>query len=256
MTIDACAALVRQGDPDRFLSAMTAPVNQRAQLLVLYAFNLELARVAWVTAEPMIAEMRLQFWADAVEDIAASRPPRAHEVAGPLAEIARDLTLPTTLLARMVTARQFDIYPEPHVSQKALIHYIDDTAGNLLWLAALSLGARGETETTCRKAGFAFGTAALLQALPALILAGRQTLPDTTPDAIQSLAQSALASLEMAKKAKLPKDLAPALRAGWLAGSILRRAAENPHVVLQSRLRPSEFARRTTLITKTALSTW
>jgi len=44
MSFDACAALVAKGDPDRFLSAMTAPVALRGRLLTLYAFNLEVAR--------------------------------------------------------------------------------------------------------------------------------------------------------------------------------------------------------------------
>ena len=57
MSIDACAEMVRAGDPDRYLSAMTAPVASRARLLVLYAFNLEVARAPWVTKEEMIAEM-------------------------------------------------------------------------------------------------------------------------------------------------------------------------------------------------------
>lgn len=256
MTVDACANLVMQGDPDRFLSAMTAPVEARARLLVLYAFNLELARVAWVTREPMISELRLQFWADTLDDIAAGKPPRAHEVAGPLAETARRFALPSGVMARMVTARQFDIYAPPHATQAALVSYIDDTAGNLLWLAAHSLGADPKTETACRKAGFAFGVAALLQALPALSAAGRNPLPVATPEAIQGLARTALDSLKAAKSANLPQNITPALRAGWLAGAILRQAARNPQAVPQNRLRPSEFTRRISLIGKTTLQSW
>ncbi len=48
MSIDACAALVEKGDPERFLPAMTAPVELRGRLMVLYAFNLEVARAALV----------------------------------------------------------------------------------------------------------------------------------------------------------------------------------------------------------------
>ena len=75
MTLAACAEMVRRGDPDRFLSAMTAPPDARAKLFPLYAFNLEVARAPWVTQEPMIAEMRLQFWRDALEEIAEGKPP-------------------------------------------------------------------------------------------------------------------------------------------------------------------------------------
>lgn len=79
MSVEACAKLVERGDPDRFLAVMAAPVAARAQLLPLYAFNLEVARAPWVTKEPMIAEMRLQWW----RDVVAEASPRAHEVVSP-----------------------------------------------------------------------------------------------------------------------------------------------------------------------------
>ncbi|MEL7216333.1 MAG: phytoene synthase, partial [Pseudomonadota bacterium] len=44
MSWTACAELVRTGDPDRFLAAMTASVEGRARLFPLYAFNLEVAK--------------------------------------------------------------------------------------------------------------------------------------------------------------------------------------------------------------------
>jgi len=71
VSINACAALVEAGDPDRFLAAMAAPADVRGRLFVLYALNLEVAKAPFVTKEPMIAEMRLQFWRDVVADAAA-----------------------------------------------------------------------------------------------------------------------------------------------------------------------------------------
>ncbi|MGR3618044.1 MAG: squalene/phytoene synthase family protein, partial [Roseovarius sp.] len=69
MTLQACADLVRRGDPDRFLATMAAPPPARRILFPLYAFNLEVARAPWMVSEPMIAEMRLQFWRDVVEEM-------------------------------------------------------------------------------------------------------------------------------------------------------------------------------------------
>jgi hypothetical protein len=68
---------------------MATPPEARAVLFPLYAFNLEVSRAPWVTEEPMIAEMRLQFWRDVAEEIGQGAPPRAHEVAAPLAEAVR-----------------------------------------------------------------------------------------------------------------------------------------------------------------------
>ena len=68
---DACAALVERADPDRFTATMAAPPVARGPLWVLYAFNVEVARAPWASKEPMIAEMRLQWWRDVVENAAS-----------------------------------------------------------------------------------------------------------------------------------------------------------------------------------------
>ena len=68
--LNACAAMVERADPWRFRAAMAAPVETRKLLFPLYAFNVEVARAPWVTQETMIAEMRLQWWRDALEEVA------------------------------------------------------------------------------------------------------------------------------------------------------------------------------------------
>ncbi len=90
----ACAEQVQRADPDRFLSAMTARPDQRGPLMVLYAFNLEVARAPWVTKEPLIAEMRLQWWRDAIAEVFEGREVRRHEVVTPLGEVIHGHKLP------------------------------------------------------------------------------------------------------------------------------------------------------------------
>ena len=75
---------------------------------------LEVARAPWLTEEPMIAEMRLQFWRDTVEEIAQGSRPRAHEVAEPLAEaMALDREAMAEALDQAIAARRWDIGKEP-----------------------------------------------------------------------------------------------------------------------------------------------
>ena len=126
MSLQACAALVERGDPDRFAATMAAPVAARARLFPLYAFNLEVARAPWVTQEPMIAEMRLQFWRDAVAEAAEGRT-RAHEVAGPLAQVIREAALPVDLLDALIAARRWDIWREPFADGAELDRHLDAT---------------------------------------------------------------------------------------------------------------------------------
>ena len=256
MSVDACASLLRQGDPDRFLATMTAPPGDRAALLVLYAFNLELARIPWVTNEPVIAEMRLQFWADVIEAIQQGRPARAHEVAGPLAVLLAEKSLPVSLFSEMIAARQFDIYKEPHMSDAALAMYLDHTAGHLMWLGCLALGADHNLQIPVRNAALGAGTAAYLRAVPALTASGRQPLVDASDAGIARLAQTGLDGLHLARKTEFPARILPVLRAGWLAKPILTSACKTPQAVTENRLYPSEFYRRSLLLAKTLTGRW
>jgi 15-cis-phytoene synthase len=145
MTIEACAAFVQRGDPDRFAAVVAAPLAVRGQLFVLYAWNLEVARAPWVTAEPMIAEMRLQWWRDVLD-----APRRAHEVAGPLHDLMAEAALPVAVMDRLIAARTWDVYRDPHADQGALDMYLEDTGAGLMWLAAKALGAGPEAEPVAR----------------------------------------------------------------------------------------------------------
>ena len=68
MSIQACANLVARADPDRFAAAMSARLQARKKLFPIYAVAAEVARAPWMTKEPVIAEMRLQWWRDSWAD--------------------------------------------------------------------------------------------------------------------------------------------------------------------------------------------
>jgi phytoene synthase len=220
VSVAACADLVQRGDPDRFRAVMAAPVEARAQLFPLYAFNLEVARAPWVTQEVLIAEMRLQWWRDVVEN-AASGAARAHEVAGPLHELIRDFGLPVAVLDRLIAARRWDIHREPHDGPEALAEYLEESGAGLMWLAARGLGAPDLAEAPVRAYGWATAAAMYIRAAPELVARGRQPLPKGfTP---QDLARQGLEKLAEARAARklVPKELAPALLAGWQTEGIL-----------------------------------
>ncbi len=247
---DVSVEQVRRGDPDRFLSAMTAPVEMRPRLLTLYAFNLEIARAPWATKEPLVAEMRLQFWIDLIEAIGTCGALPRHDLTRPLAALVKEADLPPDLLHEMVRARRFDISAEPHKTPKALETYIDHTAGHLMWLAALALGAPQEAEQPIRDYAHGAGVAALLRALPQLTQHRRSPLPVDSDAAIAELVTGALRRVARARKAakQIPAAAAPALRAGWRAKALLERAQRNPSQVLTTGLEEAEFRRKSHLI--------
>lgn len=64
-----CRDLVRAEDKDRFLSSLFAPADKRADLMALYAFDIEVSRIRFLVSEPGLGEIRLQWWADSIEAI-------------------------------------------------------------------------------------------------------------------------------------------------------------------------------------------
>ena len=255
MSIDACARLVERGDPDRFAAVMAAPVECRAQLFPLYAFNLEVARAPWVTEQPLIAQMRLQWWRDVVSN-AASGAARAHEVAGPLHVVIRDFGLPVDVLDQLIVGRRWDIDRDAFADLAALADYIEATGAGLMWLAARALGAPQTAEAAVRNYGWSAGLAGFLQAVPDLIARGRLPLPAGV--VVQDIAAAGLRRLAHARAGRktVPKDVAPALLAGWQAGPMLHHALADPAAVSEGRLRPSEFRRRGGLMWQAFTGVW
>ncbi|WP_299280605.1 squalene/phytoene synthase family protein [uncultured Tateyamaria sp.] len=222
----ACARIVEQGDPDRFRTVMAAPVAARAMLFPIYAMNVEVSRAPWVTQEAMIAEMRLQWWRDALEEIARGRAVRKHEVTTPLAGVIGPEQ--AKMLDESVTARRWDIYPEPFEDEAHMDAYIDQTAGHLMWTAAAALGAPAQAEGDVRALAFAAGTAAFLRAVPALAAAGRIPLLDGTHEGLIVLAKRAKAR---SVRPALPKAARPALWPAIGAGKLLDQVIRNPQAV-------------------------
>ena len=229
----ACARIVERGDPLRFRTVMAAPVASRAPLFALYAFNVEVARAPWVTQEAMIAEMRLQWWRDALEEITQGRPVRSHEVTTPLADMLSPET--AAMLDQLVAARRWDIYRDAFEDAAHFDAYINETAGHLMWAAALTLGAAPAAEDAVRDVAYAAGVAAFLRAVPALADAGRIPLIDGTPDGVRALAERAQQRLSR------PKVSTEARAARWPAigaRATLAQAVRDPMAVADGRLSP------------------
>lgn len=263
--------MVRAGDPDRYLSAMTAPVASRARLLVLYAFNLEIARAPWVTKEEMIAEMRLQWWLDTINEIYEGKV-RHHDVAAPLAEVIATHNLPQQLFVEMIKARRFDIYREGHSGLPAFGAYINATSGNLMRLAAMSLGA----EDTASISDFAYGVgvANLWRALPTLYANGRHPVPvdcaldrnavaggevpENLSEALLSITTDAMSKVRSARKLRtqVPKSAVPAMLTGWQVEVPLKMVAAQPQDALRQPLETSEFRKNLSLMWRSSTGLW
>lgn len=257
MTLEACAQLVQRGDPDRFLATMAAPPRMRDRLWPIYAANLEIARAPFVTREPLIAEMRLQFWADTVAEARAGHAPRSHEVAAPLNALIQRHDLPVAPFEALIDARKRDISRAAFPDADALIDYLDATAGSVMALAAQALGAGQGAMPVVADLARAAGLANWLAATPALQAVGQPVLPHDVSDAAP-LARLGLQHLRRARaaRAQVSPALLPALLTGWQSGAILARAANAPERVNAGRLASPEIQRRGSLLLRAALGRW
>ena len=206
---------------------MAAPLAARKVLFPLYAFNIEVARAPWVTQEAMIAEMRLQWWRDALGEIAEREAVRRHEVTSPLAHVLTPQD--ARRLDESVAIRRWDIYRDPFEDEAHFDAYIDQTAGHLMWTAARILGH--DDEAGVRGIAYGAGVAAFLHAIPALEKAGRIPLLDGTAAGICGLAQQALDRMGRGRVGAHPA-LWPAIG----ARRVLRQAIKNPASVAEGRL--------------------
>lgn len=252
--IAACAGLVQRGDPDRFMAAMAARPAARDVLFPIYAFNLEVARAPWLTQEAMIAEMRLQWWRDALEEIGQGAPVRRHEVVTPLAEVLD--AQGAALLDKLIVARRWDIYKDPFEDAAHFADYLDATSGNLMWCAARALGEADEVAV--RDMAYASGLASWFRAIPELEAQKRVPLVDGRPEAVALLAQGGLVRLRAARQARsgVSKAAGQALFAGWQAEAILKQVAAEPQRVAEGALGHSEFAKKAGLLRRSLTGRW
>jgi len=99
-------ALVRRVDGDRWLaSRFVADPQARADLIALYAFDHELARAGRVTSTPLLAEIRLTWWREMLDEAYAGGPVRRHPTAQALALAIGRRNLPRAPLEALIDGR-------------------------------------------------------------------------------------------------------------------------------------------------------
>ncbi|MFN3293752.1 MAG: squalene/phytoene synthase family protein [Gemmobacter sp.] len=257
MSLTHCVQMVAQGDPDRHAVARAASDAAQARLYPLYALNLEIARAAWASTEPLVCEMRLQWWADALEALGQGGTVPPHPVLEACGFLRGDAAAAEGL-AGLIEARRRDVWAEPFADADALWAHLGATGGALMWLAARALGADPQAEPVVRGFGTGAALAAWLQAVPALMAQGRQPLPDPGPGAVSDLALEGIGRIAFARARRrlVPRAALAALLTGAWAGAVLGLAVREPERVAAGRLAPSEFARRGALAWRGLTGLW
>jgi len=154
--------IVRRADPDRWLSSrFIANAAKRADVVAVYAFNQELARVAAGAREAMVAEIRLTWWREGLDDIMAGKPPRGHPVMQALAQAICRNSLAVAPLEALADSSFDDLEPGRFADDAALERYLDATSGAIMALAAAIAG--GVDAASLRPAAQAWGLVGLIR---------------------------------------------------------------------------------------------
>lgn len=250
-----CAREVRRNDPERFLTCLFAPAERREALFALYAFNQEIAKTRSVVSEPLLGEIRLTWWRDAIGEIYQGQP-RQHEVVQELAKAVAAYGLTRAHFDRMIEARAQDLTEEPPADMPALLAYAEGTSSTLTALCLEVLGAPASEAAT--PAGIAVALTGLVRAIPfhardhwvnipasllrehAVDIQALYDLrkPDGLRRCVETIADAARENRAAARamRGSVPKPALAALLPLTLADAHLTLLAKNGHDVYDPRL--------------------
>lgn len=172
---DYCKEQVHAHDIDRYLAILLAPTASRDHLYALFAFNLEVSKIRETVSEPLLGEIRLTWWKEAIEALYLGDV-REHPVVEALERAIVECALPQKPFIDLIEARQFDLYDEPMETIAQFDAYSGATSSMLFQLAAYIIAGADAAAAaeTCGHIGVAYALQGLLRAAP--IHAAREQL--------------------------------------------------------------------------------
>lgn len=214
-----------------------APANRQAVQLALLAFNLEIATIPELASEPLLGEIRLQWWRDTIAHI-FSGTGVDHPVARGLAHGVNTHGLDRSLFDEYLDARSFDLRREPPASLEALEGHAAGTAGALNELLANALGLgdiapepQAVIRAAVRHSGIAWALSGLLVSTAFHTRQGRSYLPadldeDDKREAVAGAARRHIVQARTARK-MMPKSMLPVMLPTYIAEQRLKSGASH-----------------------------
>lgn len=151
--------MARLREPDRYLAALLAPRAVRTDLVALAAYSAELLHARDIVRDPMIGEIRLQWWRDALQVLARGER-TANPVADALGAAMLRHNLAPALLQVPIEARSREL--QAIAGADASSDVIGADAEAALFKAALSiltLPVLATSDAACADAGVAYSIA-------------------------------------------------------------------------------------------------
>ncbi|WP_406604405.1 phytoene/squalene synthase family protein [Bartonella gliris] len=158
--------ILRATDRDRYLSVLFAPKKKRRALAALYAFNAEITRIREKVHDPLIGEIRLRWWYDAIAK-SEMQNSKNNPILSDLFTAMTLFNLPKTAFLRYCDAQILDLYHNPLKTLHELEFYCGETASIVLQLSCQILDPDvGQDFTDAYKhGGIAQGLSGILRLL-------------------------------------------------------------------------------------------
>jgi NADH dehydrogenase [ubiquinone] 1 alpha subcomplex assembly factor 6 len=241
-----CADYVKRFDYDRWLVALFSPAPARRSVNALFAFNVELARAHEQVSNPMLGEIRLQWWREAVDSVYDGLQ-RAQPIVQELATAVARFGLTRAHFDRAIDGRVQDLYEAVPLDIAAVETYADATAGSLtsLWLETLAVRDR-PSEEAARSVAVGWALTGIARSVASDARSRRVRLPldllraegidtedvifERNPEAlarvVAALAQRAAEHMAAARKNRIDSKALPALLLATLADVYIGRMTQ------------------------------
>lgn len=154
---------LRTKDYDRYALCLFAPAERREDLVALFLFNAELAHIRDQVTEPLLGQIRVQWWNDSINQVGTTNQPQ-HPLLNQMGKWQqRGISL--TPLRQLCTTRLTDLTSIPFPDILAHTAYRSGTSHPLATISAILLQQTDQT-LLYEQAFENYATIGLLRAIP------------------------------------------------------------------------------------------
>jgi len=213
-----CEDMLRAQDKDLWLACLFIPLPARQDIHVIYAFITEIRSASAKVSQPLLGEMRLRWWHDALAPN-ASEDVRAHPIVDALHDVIDRHDLPRAEFYTLLEAHLVDFYDAPFAHMDELTHYcLASVAAPIRWAAYI---LKAPESPAFDEAGVSLGLTRALIApshkfIPTEFFHDDDTgLEDARHEILQAAkdyyarAERAAAALTLGKEELLPASMVP-----------------------------------------------
>ncbi|KAL5501513.1 hypothetical protein ACEPAH_8773 [Sanghuangporus vaninii] len=170
-----CRDFVMKHDRDAFLTSQFFPKHFQPACFAVRAFYVQLAMIQDTVTNPLIGQMRMQFWKDAIQHLGAPQ----HPIAAALRDASKTVHIAPYHLRRIVDARDVELNSPSHLNMDTLLAHAESTTStlNYMLLSILGLSSSDTYSHAASHLGVAQTIATLLRALPYHASKGVMVIP-------------------------------------------------------------------------------